>query len=139
MGVALVLALLEVRTFLGAQGHSLGPVMLLSYKNHALDEMLVDVLNHGGAPLRVGGRLIRCGKPESKHLERFREKSTPKEKTASQTLQHRLSAVRGAHRMRLKWCEAAMALETQADVASGPQVPQVPLLLISLLSVLTMF
>lgn len=52
---------------------SISAVLLLSYKNHALDEFLCDVISFDpnmGRP----GRLIRTGKPEREELARYTEK-----------------------------------------------------------------
>lgn len=43
VGVQLILALDAVRQAAIRAGHSVGPVVIMSYKNHALDEILLDV------------------------------------------------------------------------------------------------
>jgi hypothetical protein len=49
-------------------------VLLLAYKNHALDEFLIDVVNSSHSIGRVG-KLIRVGKPERlEELQKYTEK-----------------------------------------------------------------
>lgn len=49
-------------------------VLVLAYKNHALDEFLIDVVNFSPTIGRVGN-LIRAGKPERfEELQKYTEK-----------------------------------------------------------------
>lgn len=50
-------------------------VLLLSYKNHALDEFLIDVIKFSHHGIGRQGNLIRAGKPERiEELQKFSEK-----------------------------------------------------------------
>lgn len=49
-------------------------VLVLAYKNHALDEFLIDVINFSNKIGRPGS-LIRAGKPERlEELQKYTEK-----------------------------------------------------------------
>ena len=74
IGVCLVLALDIIRKEAQKEGQAVGPVVILSYKNHALDEFLNDVVK---ASNFSQGQLIRAGKPENEGLQRFSEKMSP--------------------------------------------------------------
>ena len=74
IGVCLVLALDIIRSAAQKAGQAVGPVVILSYKNHALDEFLDDVVK---ASHFSQGQLIRAGKPENEGLQKFSEKMSP--------------------------------------------------------------
>ena len=74
IGVCLVLALDIIRKEAQKAGQAVGPVVILSYKNHALDEFLDDVVK---ASHFSQGQLIRAGKPENEGLQKFSEKMSP--------------------------------------------------------------
>lgn len=58
-GVQLILALDMIREAARAAGQPLGPIVVLSYKNHALDEILLDVLHSRACSPKMRGGLIR--------------------------------------------------------------------------------
>lgn len=116
VGVAIVLALLSIRKACRDAGFAVGPIVTLSYKNHAEDEFLCDVLRFAtsaGIPLGHGA-LIRCGKPERPELLPYSERHTAAERQAENELVHRLAAVRMASRTSREWSEMADALENRA-------------------------
>eukprot|EP01039_Chlorochromonas_danica_P009656 gene9656-10676_t len=88
-GVCVVQALQLVRELLKANGESVGPIVVLSYKNHALDEFLLDVQN--AFSQRKGrlppGKMIRLGKPENETLLNYKERSSPLEIEAKKALE----------------------------------------------------
>ncbi len=51
---------------------AVGPILVLTYKNHSLDKFLIDVIEH--FKIHKPGMFIRTGKPEMKCLERYTEK-----------------------------------------------------------------
>ncbi len=114
VGVALVLALVLIRNFAASAGLPVGPVLMLSYKNHALDEFLEDVLKY--APTMRPGELVRCGKPESVALAGFSERGSQAERTASEVLQRAITVVRGALRAVKQWKNFADWLDAAAEV-----------------------
>ncbi len=93
VGVCLVLALVSIRELLITNGYSIGPILALSYKNHALDEFLNDVKN-GNKLFQLKGKLIRIGKPELEELLPFTEKGSVSETDAKQELDNRLAIMR---------------------------------------------
>jgi hypothetical protein len=97
LGVCLALALDLIRTRAEKAGHACGPIQLLSYKNHALDEFLLDVIKARAASssgaLRPG-ELIRCGKSDDESLARFSEKFSPLEIAAQGRLNRAISVQR---------------------------------------------
>lgn len=96
VGVQLVLALDLIRSAAMREGHpDVGPILVLSYKNHALDEVLLDVLK---AKKHQRGALVRCGKAEDQELSAYTEQRTAEERTAQVwrphlALSHGLGAV----------------------------------------------
>jgi hypothetical protein len=102
VGVALALAYVCIKNVLQKMGRALGPVLMLSYKNHALDEILVDILRHSNTPM-MPGSLIRVGKPEKLDLEKYRERSSPSEKTAEKDLMERIDLARKVTNLVQSW------------------------------------
>ena len=113
IGVALVLALVEVRKSVAACGQAVGPILMLSYKNHALDEFLCDVLSFAQPPFRHGS-LIRTGKAENAQLTSFGEKNSAFEKAAEAELVRRISVQRAALRVARTWLDLAQFYDTKA-------------------------
>jgi hypothetical protein len=98
----------------------LGPIIVLSYKNHALDEFLLDAL--GADPvLRGKGNLVRLGKPDNQELGIFTERNTDLEKVAKQKLLKRLETIRSCKQRLLNIrCSPILTHERAAkDVISG--------------------
>jgi len=95
VGVCLVLALNEIRKAAMAQGHNVGPIVALSYKNHSLDEFLCDVVNANPREFKPTA-LIRCGKPEHPQLLDFTERNSPAEKRWQNELRERIGVQRFA-------------------------------------------
>lgn len=96
-GVVLIAALDLMRQAAISDGQPVGPIVALSYKNHALDEIMSDVISlpqFSGASRP--GSLIRCGKPDSFKLEAFKESTSPSEIHWEGQLNERLGALRRA-------------------------------------------
>lgn len=87
---------------------------MLSYKNHALDEFLIDIIKSTNTNTRLNqpGGLIRTGKPDIEALLKFTEKFSPIEKAAQEELSHRLTVQRRARSIAKSWIECARALES---------------------------
>ena len=100
--MALVLALVVIRDTVRAAGVPVGPVLMLSYKNHALDEFLLDVLKYSKGSLRPKA-LIRSGKPDTPELDEYRERFSEEERLAEDVLQQRVGVQRRAYRMAKEW------------------------------------
>eukprot|EP01041_Mallomonas_annulata_P002547 gene2547-4973_t len=110
IGVCLILALDIIRTFITSAGYTVGPVLILSYKNHALDEFLTDVLKF--SPYKLApGMLIRSGKPENEALLSFAERSSHAEKSAQEILMKRISVQRQIRRIARDWKDCAKYIE----------------------------
>ena len=125
-----MLALDLIRRQAEREGHAVGPILVLSYKNHALDEFLIDVLNQYKSPsyefrrlmhyndhssLRPG-MMIRTGNPEIESLERFKEKYSSFEMTAKENLQKIVQVQRNANSVIKELHECVRYLETTLDV-----------------------
>ena len=89
-------------------GKSVGPILVLSYKNHALDEFLCDVLRFSHMKT---GMLIRTGKAESIELSSFSEKFSPQEQSAQEELARRVGTLRSARKAVIEWCSVSSALK----------------------------
>lgn len=113
VGVALVLTFIEIKEAAEASGQSLGPILTLSYKNHAEDEFLVDVLKWYRKPMQRG-KLIRTGKPERSELVEYTEKSSILQFNAERELVKRLSTLREAR----KFCQSLKTAERSLKVLS---------------------
>ena len=108
-----MLALNIIRGFCESKkGSILGPILVLSYKNHALDEFLLDVLEHSGAKENAHKRsakpfLIRTGKAENEAIYNFMEKRTGEEQKAQKELNRRISTLRKVFTLERTWKSAA--------------------------------
>ena len=71
---------------------------MLSYKNHALDEFLCDVVDYATPNLKHG-ELIRTGKPENAKLTHFSENGSKEEMKANEELSHRVGVIRKAQKI----------------------------------------
>lgn len=98
-------------------GFPLGPVLMLSYKNHALDEFLCDVVEFS-VPKLTQGKLIRSGKPENPKLFPFSEKNSSEEVEAEKILKYRVDIIRKAQKISREWRDCAIHLETRFSVNS---------------------
>lgn len=95
--MCLVIAFAALRDILKKMDKNVGPIVTLSYKNHALDEFLLDVLKSGPRELRERtGKLIRLGKPEQEGLTNYTERSSAKESHAHRELEKRLQVMKDA-------------------------------------------
>ena len=103
-----MLALDVVRTTALKFGKSVGPILVLSYKNHALDEFLCDVLRFSHMKT---GMLIRTGKAESAELSSFSEKFSPQEQSAQEELTRRVSTLRSARTALAEWRSVSASLK----------------------------
>ena len=120
IGVCLVLALDLIRSKAESRGHAVGPILVLSYKNHALDEFLIDVISQYEASTRwhlQPGMLIRTGKPDIDNLERFTEKHSPMERFAKDNLERIVSVQKSVRSVVKDLLECARSLETSLDVS----------------------
>lgn len=122
-----MLALDLIRRQVELEGHAVGPILVLAYKNHALDEFLIDVLNQYKSPLTERGvyfndgslrpgMLIRTGNPEIESLERFKEKYSTFETMAKENLQKIVQVQRSVKSLIKELLECARYLETTLDV-----------------------
>lgn len=102
LGVVLIKALDLVRTAASCNGVEVGPIIVLSYKNHALDEILMDVLKNTGSQGYGRGwgqeGLIRCGRTEENLLSRYIESNSMREVSAKKELSRRIGSVRNVRR-----------------------------------------
>lgn len=112
VGVALVLALVIIREQAKAEGIHLGPVLMLSYKNHALDEFLIDVLKWSPKPLS-SGMMIRTGKPDKQELLNYTEKANPAQQEAERILSDRIHVLRESRKLSKELRDAARNLEVR--------------------------
>lgn len=110
VGVQLILALDRIREAAKESGQALGPIVVLSYKNHALDEVLLDLLQSPSCTPAMKRTLIRCGNPESEDLQPYREKNSQLERSAEEELSQRLSALRQANRTAKDWHDLGILL-----------------------------
>lgn len=95
-------------------GHALGPVLVMSYKNHALDEFLMDIVNEYQGS-RWPGFLIRTGTPELEILKKFSERSSAGEHAAQDELCTRLGVQRQARRVAKDWIDLSRSLDTVSN------------------------
>lgn len=127
-----MLALDLIRKKAESRGHAVGPILVLSYKNHALDEFLIDVISQYEAATKKSlsslrgyaqrdwylqpGWMIRTGKPDIESLERYTEKYLPLEKNAKINLERIISVQRNARSVIKEVLECARSLETSLEV-----------------------
>jgi len=128
IGVCLVLALDVIRKKAEQMGISVGPILVLSYKNHALDEFLMDVIKSD--PMIRPGMLIRSGNPEVDELRPFKERFSPFETDAQKELGRRIAVQRRSKLVSKDWVScyhflssAAHSLEEGANFVSIEWTP----------------
>ena len=109
-----MLALIVIREESIRQGYSLGPILMLSYKNHALDEFLCDLLE-SSVPRLPGRALIRCGKAENAKLIQYGETKSNEEKIAEEKLRHCVGVIRRAQQVTRDWKSCALYFDTKID------------------------
>ena len=117
LGVCLALALDLIRTKL-QETMAVGPILVLSYKNHALDEFLMDLVNAARTsnnPLQTG-MLIRSGNPELPGLEKFREKTSTVETRAKDELELRVGVQKRLKSTVKDWIACSKVLLSQAEM-----------------------
>ena len=90
----------------------MGPILMLSYKNHALDEFLMDVVKFHEASISrlLPGELIRTGKPESETLLPYCERNSPEERAADAALSRLLTIQRTARHISSTWLQCSSYL-----------------------------
>lgn len=108
-----MLALMVIRKHVREGGTAVGPILLLSYKNHALEELLCDVLKFD--PNIKPGAMVRCGKVESAELSDFSERNTKEERDAEQALQECIAIYRASRAMSKRFLEAVRTQGFGAD------------------------
>ena len=113
--MCIILALVIVRKYVLKNGNSVGPILMLSYKNHALEEFLTDVLKF--APWLRPGQLVRCGKVDHPELLDFSEFNSKDERQAEVALQQCIRTQRAARATAKSWLELARSLEFTSPVA----------------------
>ena len=121
IGVCLVLALDLIRKTAESEGHAVGPILVLSYKNHALDEFLLDIITqydesinnyrHRSNSYLRPGMLIRTGKPDIESLEMYTERHTPLELHARDNLERIIIVQRKTKSVIKELLECARSLE----------------------------
>lgn len=90
-----------IRKHVRRSGTPVGPILMLSYKNHALDELLCDVIQFD--PSIRPGALVRCGKIEAPELSDYSERNTAEEREAEKKLQSCLEVHRNARDLSRLW------------------------------------
>ncbi len=118
IGVCLVLALDLIRKSAELEGHAVGPILVLSYKNHALDEFLNDIIiqyssstnSRHYSSLRPG-MLIRTGKPDIDSLEIYTERHTSVEFHARDNLERIIMVQRKTRSLIKDFLECARSIE----------------------------
>lgn len=113
LGVTLVRALDLIRTAAMSSGYALGPIVVLSYKNHALDEILGDLMNSQ----EWTGSIIRCGKTEDSRLQTCMEQKSAQERRAQYILNQRITCLRGVRRILKDMRTLRTALEDETGIA----------------------
>jgi len=107
VGVWLVIALDYIRQEAMKSGQAVGPIVALSYKNHALDEFLLDITKlHKLRPTE----LIRSGKPEHQELVSYTERNSREERNAQAELKNCIAVLRNAQRAVKDWSDLASHL-----------------------------
>ena len=91
----------------------MGPILVLSYKNHALEEFLLDLLKFApkSRPFRQG-MMIRTGKVDSEELAPFSEQRTRSETNAQKELVRRTGVLRDSRKVAMRWLKSAACLRT---------------------------
>lgn len=120
--MCLVLALDIIRNTALSNGQPVGPILVLSYKNHALDEFLYDITRFSEM---TPGMLIRTGKAENIHLSNFSEKFSPGEHSAQEELTKRLSTLRLIRKVAIEWRDVAYKIN-MANQVHFPQFKFIP-------------
>lgn len=112
------MALDLVRRKAESEGHAVGPILVLSYKNHALDEFLIDVINQYQTSKRYlqPGMLIRTGKPDIEILENFTERNSNLERSARTNLEGIMLVQKNTRNLIKELLECARNLETNVEV-----------------------
>ena len=95
--MCVILALVIIRTMVRRNGTPVGPILMLSYKNHALDEFLCDVLKF--SPHLHQGQLIRLGVISNPELYPYAERNTSDEREAERDVQRRVYIQRAGRAM----------------------------------------
>ena len=96
----------------------MGPVLVLSYKNHALDEFLLDVVNMtsvGNKPGMHVGKLIRLGKSDVESLLPYGEKYSVSETKAQEHLNRKIKTLKQSRSISRMWTECARDLDIAAS------------------------
>jgi hypothetical protein len=106
IGVCLALAFDVIRQSSESEGHKVGPILIMSYKNHALDEFLSDLIAHSSFHSRPG-MLIRCGKPELEALQSFTESHAPGEFEKRDELSRRIAVIKDSKVTSKYWADLA--------------------------------
>ncbi|CAN8071016.1 unnamed protein product [Agarophyton chilense] len=116
LGVVLIKALDFIRSAARQSGNPVGPIVVLSYKNHALDEILGDVIDSQ----EWHGKIIRCGKTDDPRLSSCMERHSKEERYAQTVLTERVSCMRRTRRIMrdLRGLSSAFADETGASLHS---------------------
>lgn len=125
--MCIILALVIVRKYVLQSGVSVGPILMLSYKNHALEEFLSDVLTF--APWLKPGQLVRCGKVELASLKDYSEFNSGAERDAEKELQRCIQTQRTARAVSKAWMELSRGQEYRTAQATDAVIRVMELLL----------
>ena len=99
---------------------AVGPVLVMAYKNHALDEFILDAVDKYPANKQWPGFLIRTGqRSDDPSLHHFGERNSRAEQAAQQELTRRQEVQRQTRRVGRDWLDCARSLET----LMGPSAP----------------
>lgn len=99
-----------------SEGHAVGPILVLSYKNHALDEFLLDIINASGHVFGKPEASIRTGKPDIESLMKFTEKHSPIEKEAQAELSRRLAVLLRARNVGKSFLDSSRVMISAASL-----------------------
>ncbi|KAI0561167.1 DNA2/NAM7 helicase [Gracilaria domingensis] len=116
LGVVLIRALDLIRRVAVRSGNAVGPIVVLSYKNHALDEILGDLID----TRQWSGAIIRCGKTEDHRLASSMERKSKEEQKAQKVLTERVATLRRTRRIMrdIRALSSAFADETGISLHS---------------------
>jgi hypothetical protein len=102
-----VIALSIIRKYARAAGLNVGPILMLSYKNHALDEFLCDLIDSSKDGAFGPRKLIRCGKPEYPRLMDFTERNSAEEKKIQQEISSKMTSQRRVRLALTNWSQCS--------------------------------
>lgn len=104
----MVLAFDIIRRRVSAAGTPTGPIVILSYKNHSLDEFLCDVVR--SSSVMRPGYLLRCGNTDVLTLGSYLERNSEDERRCQKALASCIDLQRKSRKIAFDWKERARDL-----------------------------